>query len=141
MKTFAEKEREKIKMFIANNDIETAVGLMLFQIGFKSKLQGTKYLHAALVEMQSKEHCLCYELYDKIAQKFQTTAVCVERSIRHSINSCLLDGALSRANELLDMPIVDEKYPPTNRELIFQLSAWIRLVRAMCDNMPHPDNN
>ncbi len=128
MKPLAEIDLEKVRMFIKNNDTEAVVGSVLFMLGFKSKLLGTKYLHAALVETQKCEGCyVCRELYAKIAAKFQTKASCVERSIRHCISDCQLAGTLLRINDLFGITVVDRKYPPTNRELICELSSWIRL--------------
>lgn len=135
MQLFAEKCCEKVRIFIQNNDMEAVAGTILFALGFKSKLSGTKYLHAALVEMQKiEECCLRRDLYPKIAEKFNTNSSCVERSIRHSINDCLIAGTLLRMNDLLGVPVVNGKYPPTNSELISSLSAWIRLERTACEH-------
>lgn len=124
-----EKDVERIRAFIKDNDIEHAAEKILFVLGFKNKLQGTRFLKDALVKMYSGEVCfLCREVYPQIASKYNTTSKRVERCIRNSIRCSLAAGTLCRLNDLFGFKIVD-KYAPTNSELITDICTWIRLEK------------
>lgn len=125
----------KIRPFLKNGDIDIAVKTLLFALGFKCNLLGTKYLGLSILEvLKNAESCSCKELYAKVAQEFQTTASCVERSIRHCISNCMLTGKLFVLTNVAGVPLFDKKYVPTNGELIFQLSTWIRLEKLYAEH-------
>lgn len=123
------KNNEKFIAYIKNASIEHAVEYLLFRLGFKCNLQGTKFLQEAIVcKYTTKIDSLSKQLYPQIAAKYETKGERVERSIRHTINECYSSGNLNRANDLLGCNIISN-YPPTNSEFISAICTWLRLER------------
>ena len=130
MEHFGNKHNERLVSFVKNDNVESFVELLLFRLGFKSNLQGTKFLAEAIVTMYTtKVDSLCKDLYPQIAVKYGTKGERVERSIRHTINECYASGKLTHANELLGCQIISN-YPPTNSEFISSICTWIRVERV-----------
>ena len=134
MDNISEKHKERFAAFVRNESVENIVEFILFRLGFKSNLQGTKFLQEAIVKKYNMQiGSLCKQLYPQIAAKYQTKSERVERSIRHTINECFASGNLVRANEMLGCHIVDSNYPPTNSEFISAICTWIHLEKMYAD--------
>ena len=130
MDYMVEKHKERFDAFAKGDSVENIVEFILFRLGFKSNLQGTRFLQDAIVQKYSTQiNSLCKQLYPQIAAKYHTKGERVERSIRHTINECYSSGNLVRANEMLGCRIVDSNYPPTNSEFISSICTWIHLER------------
>lgn len=135
MNNFSDKNNEKLSAFVKNESVENIAEYILFRLGFKSNLQGTKFLTDAIVrKYTTKIGSLCKQLYPQIAAKYDTKGQRVERSIRHAINECYASGNLARANDMLGCQIVDSNYPPTNSEFISSICTWIHLERTYADS-------
>ena len=134
MDNFASRNNERFIAFVKHESVENVVEYLLFRLGFKSNLQGTKFLAEAIVKKyNTRIDSLCKQLYPQIAAKYDTKGERVERSIRHTINECYASGNLARANEMLGCQIVSN-YPPTNSEFISSICTWIHLERMYVDS-------
>ena len=130
MDNISERQSDRFATFLQHESVENIVELILFNLGFKSNLQGTKFLVEAIVKMYTTQiHWLCKQLYPQIAEKYNTKGQRVERSIRHAIYECYASGNLVRANEMLGCQIVNN-YPPTNSEFISSVCTWLRIEKT-----------
>lgn len=121
---------EEVMNFVRDNEISNVAEKLLFVLGFKSNLFGTRYLIDGIVLRYAKENAsLCKELYPEIAQKYNTTASRVERGIRHCISGCYESGNLSMLNQLFHCNIVSSNYSPTNSELISSICTAIHIEK------------
>ena len=129
-----EKANAKFDDVVRHESIEHVVEFLLFRLGFKSNLRGTRYLKEAIVSKYTTDvDSLCKQLYPSIAAKYDTKGERVERSIRHTINECYASGNLARANDMLGWQIVSN-YPPTNSEFISSVCTWIRLEKMSANS-------
>ncbi len=128
-----EKDVRSTEEYVKNNSLENVAEKLLFILGFKSNLLGTKYLaDAIVVRYNSITSMLGKDLYSTVAEKFQTTAERVEHGIRHSISECHNSGGLMKINDLFKSQTVDLRYRPTNKQFISSLCTWIHIVK--CQN-------
>lgn len=130
MKSLSEKDVEKTAAYVQNNEIENIAETMLFILGFKSNLLGTRYVKDGIVLMYNRKATSCRLLYDEIAQKFGTTFSRVERSIRHAIGESHANGYLDRLNDLFRFQILDCNYAPTNSEFISAICTWVHIEKS-----------
>lgn len=70
MKTFTDWEVTKAVEYVKSHDIESVAEMLLFVLGFKYNLCGTKYLKQGIVIRYGEENSLCKDLYNKIALHF-----------------------------------------------------------------------
>lgn len=130
MKSLTEKDIDKTLEFVKCNDIENIAEKMLFILGFKSNLLGTRYVKEGIVQMYNGGVVSCRTLYTQIAQKYDTTHTRVERSIRHAINDSQASGCLDRLNDLFRCQILDSKYAPTNSEFMSAICTWVHIEKS-----------
>lgn len=133
MKAFTDWEVTKAVEYVKSHDIESVAEMLLFVLGFKYNLCGTKYLKQGIVIRYGEENSLCKDLYNKIALHFCTTACRVERSIRHSICECYNAGHLAQINNLFRCHVFDENYAPTNSQFISAVCTWIHLEKLRAE--------
>ena len=129
MKSLSEKDVETTIEFVKLNPIENVAEKVLFVLGFKSSLLGTKYIRDGIVSLYNNEHESYRTIYGMIAAAHNTTHTCVERSIRHAINDCYKSGNIERLNELFRCQIVDPTYAPTNSEFISAICTWVHIEK------------
>lgn len=114
-------------------DLERMVTGTLIQIGIPAHLSGYKFLRTALVSVIDRPELfssLTRVLYPEIAQKFSTTASCVERAIRHAITLTWDRGGSENYRRLLGRQASTVGEKPTNSEFLAQVSEGIRLKRG-----------
>jgi len=111
--------------------IRNSVEKLLLTLLFKNNLVGTKYLLEAITECclsSSGYRTLSTEVYPKIAEKYKTSCVNIDRTIRTSIRDCYEYGDLIRLNEIFHCGMIGKKYPPTNGEFIFNVASHLRFI-------------
>ena len=115
----------------SDSDISLIVGRLLTSLGFKSKLCGTLYLHAAIMYCYNTNNRvgIAGNAYRSVAELYDTTFSRVERSIRTAISICYFHGELSAFNILAQAPIVEAKSPPTNSEFMCSVVNWLQLEK------------
>lgn len=114
-------------------DIERLATAMLMQIGVPPHLSGYKFIRSALMMVTDRPELfsgLTRTLYPEIARKFDTTASCVERAIRHAISLTWDRGGGENYRRLLgrQASIMGDK--PTNSEFLAQVGEGIRMRRG-----------
>ena len=109
------------------------VKLLLNRLGMPSRLKGYQYLVQA-VELVSGDMDLMrpvtQRLYPMVAELFQTTAVRVERGIRHAIEATWNRGDMREAFALFGNSVDSERGKPTNVEFIAALAEHVRLRKT-----------
>lgn len=134
MKSLSDKDVDATVEFVRINSIENIAEKLLFILGFKSSLLGTRYIRDGIVNIYNQDFCSFRTLYEQIAKKYNTTYTCVERSIRHSISESHANGYLDRLNDLFRYQILDSKYPPTNSEFISAICTWVHIEKSQLEN-------
>ena len=110
------------------------ISAMLMQIRVPAHLNGYRYLRSG-VEMALKQPELLenvtYSLYPAIAKEHDTTAVSVERAIRHAINAAWNRGGPEEFSRLMGCHL-ESCDKPTNCEL---LSCLVESLRYQKDRV------
>lgn len=114
----------------AEESVEQTVAGMLLRIGMPAHLSGYRFLlRSVLLVLECPESLssITHELYPAVARHHNTTASCVERSIRHAINITWARGGAAAFEQVLDRRAFSVNDKPTNCELIALLSERVRL--------------
>lgn len=120
------------KMYVTPKDLELAITEIIMKIGIPPNIKGYRYLRCGVmlaVHDMSVLDSVTKRLYPSIADRFNTTASCVERAIRHAI-ACAWDkgsGDIAFIESKLRCRIDFFGEKPTNSELIALISDSMRL--------------
>ena len=102
----------------------------LWDIGIPLNVHGYHYLvesvRLTLSDPQMSTN-LSHQLYPAVARRYQTTAACVERSIRHAIQLAWTRGHLTAVNGIFGRSLNLAYDKPTNSEMIALLTEKIRI--------------
>lgn len=119
---------------VGNEDLfkmRKVIKYTLIRIGFRVDLIGFSYLCYAieLVILNPKLiHNLCKGLYVQVGEKFMVNNdLCIERSIRHSIENTYINKSFSEINKLFKMEIFSINDKPTCGELIKLVAEYYNL--------------
>lgn len=103
----------------------------LIRIGFRVDLVGFSYLCYAIELVILKPeliHNLCKGLYVQVGEKFMVNNdLCIERSIRHSIENTYINKSFVEINRLFKMQIFTINDKPTCGELIRLVAEYYNL--------------
>ena len=103
---------------------------LLWEIGIPMHVNGYYYLLTAVqLVLTLSQPCinLSRQLYPSIAQRFQTSPSCVERSIRHAIDMAWKRGNLAAASGLFG-----RIWPMTNRPTAKWSLCWQKKFVCAC---------
>ncbi len=110
--------------------LENEISRMLREFGIPVHIKGYRYLRDGIILSMEDENMLSYItkfLYPALAKKYNTSASCVERAIRHAIevawsrgNKTVLEGVLGYSHVMLDKR-------PTNSEFIGMIVENLKL--------------
>ena len=110
--------------------LQLSIRRLLIKIGIRIDLDGFDYLVSA-VELAIKDaelaKKLCDGLYGRVAEKYNTRACCVERSIRSSIEKAYVHRGLREVNKIFDAQIIDENKRPSSGKFIRILATAYNL--------------
>ncbi len=115
------------KPFLRREDADTERCRLLRELGLTMRCKGFSYIRYGLqllVEESSLGLCVTKWLYPAIAERYQTTAVNVERAIRSAIVA-----AWQRKGYLLQRQLFRER--PTNSELFAVAEEYLRQEQRM----------
>ncbi len=102
-------------------NLQLSIRRLLIKIGIRVDLDGFDYLVSA-VELAIKDaelaKKLCDGLYGRVAEKYNTKAYCVERSIRSAIEKAYVHRGLQEVNKLFNTQIIDENKRPSSGRFI-----------------------
>lgn len=105
------------------DNLETQIDIVIGEIGIPSHIKGYLYLREAVL-LVIKEISLLGSvtktLYPRIAEKYNTTPIRVERTIRHAIELGWSKGSLE--NEKKRKDIFGNNIKPTNAQFIAQVA-------------------
>ena len=115
---------------IKNIEVEAIITNMILNLGIPPHVKGYQYLREAIMMVVDDIDFIngvTRGLYPEIAKKFNTTAISVERAIRHAIEIAWSKGGLQMLEKVWGYNIHITKDKPTNTEFIAIVSDKIRL--------------
>lgn len=104
------------------------ISIALKKLGIPVNIKGYKLLREALLLIcmdPSKARPLNLNVYEPLARKYASTIKCVERNIRHAIETAATRGDTEAFYEYFGYTISPEKGKPTNSEFIATLAEKI----------------
>ena len=109
--------------------LERRISESLYKFGIPAHIKGYHYIHKAIafsIENRENIEAVTKMLYPRIAKTFMTTPSCVERAIRHAIET-----AWDRSNTETLLSIIghtagNKNKKPTNSEFIATISEQLR---------------
>lgn len=111
-------------------ELESLITMLLHELGVPANLKGYQYLRFAIIstyENMSLLNSITKSLYPMIAEKYNTTASRVERSIRNAIEVAWNRGSADILHQIFGYTVSVTKSKPTNSEFIAMLADRIRL--------------
>lgn len=114
----------------SERDILQRITKEIQMIGLPSSSMGYKYVRYAIklvVEDENMLENVMTRLYPMVAKKFDTNTACVERNIRHSIESAWIHGSMNYIDKVFGYSIDADKGKPTNRAFIATIADRVRL--------------
>ncbi len=114
------------------NTLEIAVTSMMLNAGIPPHIIGYRYVREAVIQMLSDDYkafnSITKVIYPAVAEKFNTTAQKVERSIRNAIDSAWDRMKQNRQDTINSSEIYwHKKTKPTNFEFIATLADMVRV--------------
>ena len=112
-------------------DIETEVTHLMRDIGIPPHMAGYQYLREAIIQTINDPksfNSVTKILYPSVAEKFNTTAQKVERSIRNAIESAWTRGNHDSMDNLFGYTTTFSKGKPTNSEFIAMMADKIKVM-------------
>ena len=105
--------------------LDSRISVALKRLGIPMSIKGYKLLREALMVVctdSAKMRPLNRNVYMPLAQKYGSTVKCVERNIRHAIETAATRGDTDAFYEYFGYSISSEKGKPTNAEFIAALA-------------------
>ncbi len=112
------------------------VSHVLFKMGISPRIRGYAFLKYAIpltCEDKTLIKALTTRLYPMIAQKFNTSVACVERNIRHAVESAWIRGDMKYIDSMFGYTVDADKGKPTNAEFIAMLTDKFETKRNIID--------
>ncbi len=126
------QKKEKLKADTASLDtgLEIAATEILHKVGIPPNIRGFYYLREAImlcVINPKISEAITGVLYPTVAGKFSTTAMRVERAMRHAIEVACDRGNIEVLNEYFSFALQGDRGKPTNSEFVALISDSLRL--------------
>ncbi len=113
-------------------DLRTASANLLLRLGFSSKLDGFRYLQAALpIFCQDNSQTITKELYTAVGALYQKDGRQVERSIRNAIDIAWRDCDQTLWREFFPTPPGSPVPRPTNGTFISRMASQLAFQLPM----------
>ena len=103
---------------------------LIRKAGIPAHIKGYRYVRACIIECLSDKTMLdsiTKRLYSKVAEKYETTPIRVERAIRHAIEIAWDRGNVDTLNSFFGYTVDTSKGKPTNSEFIALITDKLRL--------------
>lgn len=110
-------------------DAENRLHSLLLELGMPRHLDGFNYITQAVLLALAEPYLLdnfSKYLYPAVAQRYNTTTGCVERSIRHAIEAAWAHIALDVLQREFGNTIDSDRGKPTNAEFIARIADKLR---------------
>ncbi len=115
----------RLKSPVDNHKIEEALN----QLGIPQRLLGYRYLTQAIALVMTDSALLkrlTLSLYPMVADQSATTALRVERSIRHAIEVAWMEGSVDRQYAYFGNTVDERRGKPTSGEFIARVAEHLR---------------
>ncbi len=115
---------------IEESNIDMVITNEFIRIGIPAHVKGYQYLRTAIhmtVNNISMLNGITKQLYPSIAKEYCTTAISVERAIRHAIEIAWNKGNAEALENIFGYTISPDKGKPTNSQFIALLADRLRL--------------
>ena len=111
-----------------DNYLEVMISKLLHELGVPSHIKGYTFIKEGINMIYNNPNLsITKELYPKIAIKYNTKSSCVERAIRHAIETSWNRANLDIIEEIFGYSIDIDKAKATNREYLITLADKLRL--------------
>ena len=129
-KTKKKTETRVLDGLLSYMELEIIVTNMMNEAGVPTVMSGYQHLREAIIIVAMEPEYLnsiTGKLYPYVAKKFKTSAVNIERSIRHAVEATWTKGNMEFLQEIFGYTISAEKGKTTNTEFIAMLVEKIRV--------------
>ena len=103
---------------------------VLLKFGISPNLLGYHYLKEGIKVLMNEptySSSITKKMYPIIANKFATTALRVERGIRHALDVSYNKGKISYLNEMVGFEVYADHYKPSNSEFVSLIADRLSL--------------
>lgn len=115
----------------ANANPTLLVSNIILQFGIPIQIKGYTYLREAIimkVNDPQANSCVTKTLYPTVAKNHHTSAISVERAIRHAIETAWKKKDRSHCDDILSLSFSHFQKRPTNAEFIATIADRIMLL-------------
>lgn len=112
------------------SDLQLSITKLLHELGVPSHIKGYTFIKEGIYLVYNEpnlSNAITKELYPIIAKKYDTTASCVERAIRHAIEVSWNRANWELMEEVFGYSVDIDKAKATNSEFIVTLADKLRL--------------
>lgn len=103
--------------------------LQLDTLGMSKKIRGYRYCRDGIVYMlENGIFASADEIYEFVAKKNNTTALCVERTVRYAIERTWEKGNIDEIVKKFGFSVRDDKGKPTNREFLCMIADRVKMA-------------
>lgn len=96
-------------------------------LGMSKKIRGYNFCRSAVEELLKRDSfCRMDTVYGKVAKKFNTNILCVERNIRYAVEKTWEKGNIDTIEEKFGFTVSMEKGKPTNSEFIYMIADRVK---------------
>ena len=127
MRRIARRAKEEDAYDSAQERLVTSI---IHEIGVPAHIKGYQYVREAIIltiKDVSMINAVTKELYPAVAKRYNTTASCVERSIRHAIEVAWGRGDLDALQRFFGYTVSNSKGKPTNSEFIAMIADHLSI--------------
>lgn len=114
---------------LENQNKDKKVSMLLIELGLSPNTKGFKYIKAAIFmcfENLSVSTSITKHIYPDIAKMYKTKAICVERAIRHSIESLWKNISPEHIKNYFNNELTEKR--PTNGKFIAHMTRIAKRV-------------
>ena len=121
---------------VFENDTPFEVFKVLDEMGFQQNLLGYDYLAYAIkhcMDVYPQKPKIIGDVYPSVAKIFDTTAIRVERAIRHSIERAFIRGDMDVMHKYFGNSIHPDDGKVTNAHFMYCVASKLRMKDNMLD--------
>ncbi len=123
------KKENEISKYAIYDTVESRTAEILRALGIPAHVKGYRYACAAIIMVYKNPNIINYVtkgIYPHIAKEFETKPACVERAIRHAIETAWMYTDRTAICELFFRCKNETYYKPTNAEFIATIAERLR---------------
>ncbi len=123
------REANRVERVEVDHFTKTRIALLLKRLGVPASIKGYRMICDALLLLYKEPTRLRPirdNIYEPLAEQYSTTPQCVERNIRHAIETAVLRGDADAFAEVFGYSMDSYKGKPTNREFLAALQLQLK---------------